>query len=499
MLTRRRTISGLSAAGAALILPRAAAAEEPEYRLGEWTGDSFAPMHAIRDGLWNRPLPTPERRVEVAIVGGGLAGLAVAALLHDRDLILLERESEPGGVAKSGRWRDIDYALGSAYFVDLAEPFGAFYDMLGLRPRPVPEPVDRLLTGAPGAQDPFEGELRKPYESLKKRLRALADSSEFPKIPIKEASGAALALDRLSLLDFLTRENVDAGLFGFIDAFCLSALGAPAGEISAYAGVNFLSEIGVPIYAFPGGNAALARAMAARVERSGAGRVAPGAAVFAVEPADGGYARVAWFDAQRPGEPRCVEARWAVVAAPYFFAGRILRGVDPAATAAMTGLRQGSYLVANCCFEGPLSAGAYDSWTPAARAFSDVIDATAVLPPGERPKDHGVLTVYAPFRDPRLGRAQLLAGDRAALAGPIVEELRRFMPAAFAKARLAEVRLTRWGHHHLIATPGIVAAMRALPKRFGNVLLAHSDGQGMPAVESAIVEAQNAVEIIRRG
>ncbi len=271
MLTRRRTIAGLSATGAALILPRAAA-EEPEYRLGEWTGDSFAPMHAIRDGLWNRPLPTPERRVEIAILGGGLAGLAVAALLHDRDLILLERESEPGGVAKSGRWRNVDYALGSAYFVDLAEPFGAFYDMLGLRPRPVPEPVDRLLTGAPGAQDPFQSELRKPYESLKKLLRAVADSSEFPKIPIKEASDAALALDRLSLLDFLTRENVDAGLFGFIDAFCLSALGAPAGEISAYAGVNFLSEIGVPIYAFPGGNAALARAM--RREWSAA---APGA------------------------------------------------------------------------------------------------------------------------------------------------------------------------------------------------------------------------------
>lgn len=41
--------------------------------------------------------------------------------------------------------------------------------------------------------------------------------------------------------------------------------------------------------------------------------------------------------------------------------------------------------------------------------------------------------------------------------------------------------------------------MRTLPKRFGNVLLAHSDGQGMPAVESAIVEALSAVDIIQKG
>jgi hypothetical protein len=129
------------------------------------------------------------------------------------------------------------------------------------------------------------------------------------------------------------------------------ALGAPAGEISAYAGVNFLSEIGVPVYAFPGGNAALARAMAARVERSGAGRVAPGAAVFAVEPADGGYARVAWFDAQRPGEPRCIEARWAVVAAPYFLQAAFC-AASIRRTAQMTRLRRAA-IVANCCFEGP--------------------------------------------------------------------------------------------------------------------------------------------------
>ncbi|KAF2989461.1 NAD(P)-binding protein [Methylocystis sp. MJC1] len=489
MLTRRQTMRLL---GAAALAPARASAEA-DYRIGAWTGDSFAPMHAIRDGLWDRPAPAPERRVEVAIVGGGLAGLAAAALLRDHDILLLERETEPGGAAKSGRWRDIDYALGSAYFVDVSEPFGPFYETLGLTPVPVPQPENRVIAG--GSTDAFSGPLRAPLERLQGLVARLMASADFPRTPIEAASPTALALDRLTLRQFLLREQIDPALLPWLDAFSRSAMGAGAAEVSAYVGLNFLSELAGRIYAFPGGNAALAKAMAARASSAGAGRIVTGAAVFAVEPSnDGGEARVAWFDAQNPGQPRCVAAKWVVLAAPFFFAARILR--DPAAKAAMTRPRQGSFLVANCCFRGPMAPGAYDCWTPEAENVTDAVDAGAAL--GEkRPRDHGILTVYAPFRDPQMGRAQLLAGDGAALAAPIVAELRRFLPEAFSGTRLAEVRLTRWGHHHLLPTPGIVETMRALPKRYGNVLLAHSDGQGMPAVESAITEAHRAAAIIR--
>lgn len=496
MLTRRSLIANAGAASAFAALESSVFAQQPpDYRLGEWTGDSFASMHAIRDGAWNGPLPAPERRVELAIVGGGLAGLCVATLLADRDLILLEREAETGGVAKSGRWRDVEYALGSAYFVDLAEPFGSFYDRIGLAPRPVPEPAARLV-GEAADGNLLETELRAPYEKFAALIAQLARRRDFPTIPIDKASDAALALDNLSLEDFLRREHVDPRLSGMLDAYSLSALGAPAAEVSAYAGVCFLSEIAARIYAFPGGNAAIARAMSAQIARAGAGRILGNAAVFAVEPSEGGLARIGWFDARAPGERRCIEARWVVIAAPYYFAARLLRGADAATKAQMSAPRQGSFLVANCCFEGPLDL-AYESWTPQAASFGDVVNAAAVV--DARSADGGVLTVYAPFRDPRAGRTELLAGDCAALAAPIVEDLRRYLPEAFTKARLAEVRLTRWGHHHLIAVPGVVATMRALGKRFGNVVLAHSDGQGMPAVESAITEAHRAVEIIAGG
>lgn len=493
MLTRRQTMKLL---GAAALAPRRAAAEG-NYRVGAWTGDSFAPMHAIRDGLWDGPAPAPERRVEVAIVGGGLAGLAAAALLRDRDILLLEREMEPGGAAKSGRWRDIDYALGSAYFVDVAESFGPFYETLGLMPLPVPQPENRVI--ASGSADAFSGPLRAPLEGLRGLVGKLMGSADFPKAPIEAASPAALALDRLTLRQFLLQEQIDPALLPWLDAFSRSAMGARAADVSAYVGLNFLSELAGRIYAFPGGNAELAKGMATRVSSAGAGRIVTGAAVFAVEPSDdGGEARVAWFDAQNPGAPRCVAAKWVVLAAPFFFAARILRGIDPAAKATMTRLRRGSFLVANCCFEGVMAPGVYDCWTPEAESVTDAVDAGAAL--GERrPRDRGVLTVYAPFRDPQMGRAQLLAGDGAALAEPVVAELRRFLPEVFSGTRLAEVRLTRWGHHHLIPAPGTIETMHALPKRVGNVLLAHSDGQGMPAVESAITEAHRAAAVIIRG
>jgi hypothetical protein len=207
----------------------------------------------------------------------------------------------------------------------------------------------------------------------------------------------------------------------------------------------------------------LSRALKNQIERSGAGRLQTGAAVFAAEPAEEGLSRVGWFDVAEPSAPRCIAARWVVVATPYFFAGRILRGVDPDVIASMKGTARGSYLVANCCFEGRLRLSSYDAWTPSNAAFTNAVDASAVLPPKARPTTHGVLTVYAPFRDPAQGRALLLEGDRAALASTVVDGLRRFLPDAFASARLAEVRLTRWGHQHLIPRPGTVTRMHGLP------------------------------------
>jgi len=62
--------------GGTLLLPGSGvpAPAGDDFQLGEWTGESFVLMHAVRDGEWNKPLPPPERRVEVAVVGATSRG-----------------------------------------------------------------------------------------------------------------------------------------------------------------------------------------------------------------------------------------------------------------------------------------------------------------------------------------------------------------------------------------------------------------------------------------
>jgi phytoene dehydrogenase-like protein len=497
--SRRTTLIQLgSLCGGVALAPGlgALAAPAPAYAVPDWTGDSFTPMHAIRDQGGPGKIPAPTRKVDLAIIGGGITGLAVASLLRDRDLVVLEREATMGGNAKSGNWKGIDYALGSAYLVDKEEPYGPFYEEIGVNPTRIPEPADRVLAGGPEMADALLGSLRKPFTRLRDHMTRLLESPDFPKTNIRLASPAALALDGVSFLDYLRKLGVAPDLLPLIDAYCHSALGGGIETVSAYAGVNFYSEIATPIYAFPGGNSALVRAMTARIDKAGGGRMITNASVFAVEPDAGGGALVGYVHGPS-GEARAIAARKVVMATPFFFVPRVVRGLDPATEATLRAMSHGSYLVANCCFSGRTLPGPYDSWTPTNPAFTDFVSATAVVPGKVRPKDRDVLTVYAPFRDPVAGRAGLLGGDKDAYAAQVVEGLRRFAPDVFRASRLEEVRLTRYGHQILTSRVGLVTALRGLNRQVGNVILAHSDGQGMSAVESAVVEAIRAVEALK--
>ncbi len=454
------------------------------YTLGDWTGDSFDPMHRIRDGLLP-PVPAPSRFADVVIVGGGLSGLTAAYQLRDENILVLEREDTLGGNAKQGVFRGTPYALGSAYLVDLEAPYGPLYEALHLPLKPVPSPADMVYVE--GQWSPLEqGLTMKAFESLQAHFRTLLQSPDFPGVPIAEATPMALKLDQMRFSDYL-EPLVDKPLRACIDAYCYSALGAGIQEVSAYAGVNFYSEIVGPIYAFPGGNSMVVQRLQQRIEAAGTDRLQSGVSVYQIQ-RHGNHVRTAYFHNAEPKHPVTVESKAVILAVPYFFAARLINDLPESARQVMTALQYGSYLVANCCFDRRVFQGGYDHWTPQNPVYTDFIVADHTV--SQKQADRFVLTVYAPFRHALRGRMQLLQGNQAALAQPIAKTLQAQL--GFPKTSLQEIRMTRYGHQLLSSRVGIVQALNKLPKRFDRIALAHSDGQGMASIESAITEAMTA-------
>ncbi|MBT9586159.1 FAD-dependent oxidoreductase [bacterium] len=464
--------------------PATPPAPDYAYKLGEWTGDTFPAMHRIRDGI-KAELPKPEKKVKLLIIGGGLSGLSLAHMCQDTDLLVLERESTPGGNAKSENYQGIEYALGSAYLVDVEKPFGEFYRKLGMDLKPLPQPTESVWTPS-GFVQMEKGAQAETIERIQKEMRKMMDSRDYPHIPIQRATPAALKLDDISYYDWLKKDYPE--YIPLADEYCWTALGGSSKKITAYIGVNGLSELVMDMYAFPGGNAAIAKKLVSAI---GPERILTGQSVYKVEQ-DG---RVGFFDthAENP-EFRCIQAEQVVLACPYYFAARLIPWADPQALKTMRGLEYGSYMVVNLCFEGQVFHQGYDHWCPGQDAWADFVDADYAA--GNPVKTANVITVYAPFRDAVVGRALLQAGDGAPLARKVVDDIQ--LRTQFPKDKLKEVRITRYGHQIFCSRQGVIRQLLALPRHFGKVHLCHSDGQGCASVESALSEAFALAPVLKK-
>jgi protoporphyrinogen oxidase len=484
------------------------------YDVPQWTGDTFGPMHLIRDGRQPQSPQKPSQHVDVVIVGGGLSGLTVATQLINEDFLLLEREQTLGGNAKSGEFNGIEYALGSAYLVDVSEPFGPFYESLGLPLKPLPEPADYLMNAQNQLVSLPKSSVGKDFERMKEFLSTLLKNPDFPKSPVQDATANALKLDTITFSEFLNNEHYSSEFVQLVNAYCWSALGGSVDSISAYAGLNFYSEIAAPVYAFPGGNAAVAKAMAQKIQTAGANRIKTGVAVTQIKPnsdhsANEGFLVSFWN--YQTNEMATVSCRTVVMAIPYFFAGRLLPFLPKAITQAMKSLQYGAYLVGNLCFDQPVfQHGGYDHWvlnspsrnlaktqvTPEIQ-FTDFIDAGfAQRSLNPKQKQNGsVVTIYAPFQNPWPGRMLLKNGDKDSMAQSLVEAVQQRIP--FENKHLQSVRLTRYGHQLLTSQKGIIETVRKLPKETQGIIFAHSDGQGMAAIESAVLEGLSAASLLK--
>ncbi len=497
---------------------------------GDWFGREYIPFHSPEDDGSGGPLGEPI--VDVAIIGGGLAGLATAHLLPDAKVALFDMRERFGGNALGERWRGVPYSLGSAYFMvaDSRSAENALYHELGVYET---ARIDAAATtpfefGGVISQDPCAGcsaEMRARYDAFLAALATYAGKT-YPDIPMLPKS--ADLVRALDATDFRTSARAAAGgelpplVEASLQAYCYSSFGVGWQELSAAAGWNFVAAEEYGRIVLPGGNAGLAallwRKIAAREGGSVQGTTPiarTDSTVLSVE-AHADSVLVRWRD--RDGRARVTRARHAVMCCPLHVARHLvtnLAALDQPKLEAMHQVQSVGYVVANVLLEQTALIDHYDIFTihdkkfPTAgedcefdRRITDVLDGSFARSAGAEP-NADVLTLYwpLPWHTARFSIVQDTDWRTyAEIGAPQIDRILGLVGASRKSVR--QVRLTRWGHAMSYAVPGMYGSNAPLEieRPFqGRVHFAHQDVWALPAWETSLACARKAVEQIARG
>lgn len=502
----------------------AAGCTAPRRRFeGVLAGADDALGHQLRDGF--SPPPQRERRVSVAIVGGGVAGLSASwRLLRGgvTDLELVELDTEPGGTARGGA-NDISRYPWGAHYVPCPLPHARALAALLLEAgAAAPDAEGRLvfdeaqLVRAPQERLHYRGrwieglyprtgasaaDLRQlaRFRASMERWAAARDGRGRRAFAVPRAHGSddaeVTALDRLSMHEWLAGAGFDSPrLRWWIEYACRDDFGATLRTTSAWAAIHYFAarqEAGREreLLTWPDGNAHLALHLA----RALGPRLSLGVAATRLVLRPDGKVAVHTY-APRTGRAEALIADRAIVALPRTFAARLL-GEAPPATAPVS-----AWMVANLTLaRRPRSSGAPLAWDNVlfdSPGLGYVVanhqqDPEGCLGPGctRPPADPAasVWTYYLPFTDddPAAGRRRLYALGHQELAAAAVADLSRAHPDL--ADCVTRVDVWRWGHGMVRPVPGLAFsdALRDAARPRGPLHFAHSDLSGLALFEEA--------------
>jgi hypothetical protein len=514
-LTRRELLAAgaLLAAGGGCRPLGAAPAE------GGFVGAGHRLGHLLREP-GRLPPPSARERVEVAIVGAGVAGLAAAwhlARRGVRDLAVLDLEDTPGGNARAGASPATAYPWG-AHYLPLPSPAAggvrALLRELGVieafdrAGRPVYDerhlchaPQERLfhhgrwhegLFPAAGATAEDRAQ-HDAFLALMARYRSWRDARGRRAFATPRAAGAPGAfadLDRVSMDAFLgARGFTSPRLRWWVEYACRDDYGTDLASTSAWAAVHYYAcrepdpEYGEVVLTWPEGNGWLTRRLAEPV----AERLRLGRLVVNVEPAG---ARVA-VDAYDPraGRTERLLAREVVLACPVFVAAHLYRPWRERPPGFAAAFRYAPWLVANLHLdrqpaETDGAAPAWDNVIHQGQGLGYVVATHQSLRTYDGPT---VLTYYRSFPgDPARARRSLLEASWPSLRDAVLRDLAGPHPGLAREVRRLDVM--RYGHAMVrpevgfACGPALAAAGAALT---GPVHLAHADLSGLSLFEEA--------------
>ncbi|WP_374437185.1 flavin monoamine oxidase family protein [Inhella sp.] len=506
MLTRR----------AALTLPLLAACTQKARELeGGWLGPDPALAHRLRE-----PLPdartVKQRRAQVLVLGGGVAGLVCARQLRAAgvEVALLELDQRVGGHSRGAELAGQPVPLGAHYLPqpgpeapelqDLLVELGAATRMQGrwqaVEAYQCHAPAERLFhRGAwlPGLLPPAADEAaqaqRRRFAAAVRAAQQLGFALPSTRAPWTDGHRA---LDAQSFAQWLQAQGLDEpDLRTYLDYCCRDDYGAGLARVSAWAGLHyFASRHGFaasaeeaheqPVLTWPQGNAWLVERLAAPLTEA----IHRQRLALAVNEEREGVSVLA----QGPEGLEQWQAHQVVLATPLFIARRLLRRPDAALDTLQ--LPRAPWLIANLRLDGPLlqRRGAPPAWDnvihgSAALGYVDARHQSLDPRPGPT-----VLTAY--WALPEARRAELLSRPWRDWLAELLAHYTGVHPDL--PERLMEARLTRWGHAMAIPAPGVrgQAALAALRQGRGRLAFAHSDLAGYSVFEEAFEAGRAAAE-----
>ena len=498
-MQRRQFLNATAVTAAALL----AGCEAPRALAGGFTGVDMARGHRLRDLLKSGHLPAPavQRRTQVLIAGGGVAGLAAARSLRlagVNDFALLELEDQAGGNSRGGEVGGIACPLGAHYLPLPGQDALQVQDLLeelGLRQRVAGrwQYDERHLCHSPQERLYWQGEWQPgllPVQGVGagtlaqyRRFAALVDTLRqetrfalpaFTQWQSKQPLPTAqLALDAVNFDSWLGHQGLnDPHLRWYLDYCCRDDYGAGSARVSAWAGVHYFASrhgFAAPgsadgaedsgaqepegVLTWPEGNGWITERLAAPL-RAG-GQLHTATSVLRISEGRHGVEVDAFNHAS--GQVERWQAQRCVVALPVFVAARVLQNPPDFVAAAARRLQWAPWLVANIHLDGPLldRPGAAPSWdnvlyqdaNPGGLGYVDA--GHQRLSPLPAPT---VLSYYQALGDVPGGRAQLEQQPWTHWQGAILTTLAGPHPDIHQRA--TRMDLTRYGHAMAVPVPG---------------------------------------------